>query len=106
MKRLYFCLLTSFTLIFSSASSLAQEQVPLRSDWLANDYKSVELISLLASPAPLTPQRIRDILGLEDDGDDEISVSVPAPSILQEATGTPRFMSKASSLRALSVFTR
>ncbi len=71
MKRLYFCLLTSFTLIFCSAYSPAQEQVPLQADWLANDYKSVELISLLASPAPLTPQRIRDILRPEGDGDDE-----------------------------------
>ena len=71
MKRLYFCLLTLLTLIFSSASSLAQEQVALQPDWLANDYKSMELISLLASPAPLTPQKIRDILGLEDDGNDE-----------------------------------
>jgi hypothetical protein len=71
MKRLYFCLLTSFTLIFCSASSMAQEQVPLRPDWLASDYKSIELISLLASPAPLTPQRIRDILRLEDEGEDQ-----------------------------------
>lgn len=71
MKRLYFRILTSFTLLFCSASSFAQEQVPLRADWLANDYKSIELISQLASPAPLTPQRIRDILGLEDDGDDQ-----------------------------------
>lgn len=70
MKRLYFCLFTLITLIFCSGYSFAQEQVPLRPDWLANDYKSVELISLLASPAPLTPQRIRDILDLEDDGED------------------------------------
>ena len=70
MKRLYFYLLTSFTLIFCSASSIAQEQVRLRADWLANDYKSIELISLLASPAPLTPQRIRDILDVEDNGED------------------------------------
>lgn len=70
MKSLYVCLITSFILIVCSASSFAQEQDPMRADWLEEDYKSLKLISLLASPAPLTPQKIRDILGLEDDGDD------------------------------------
>lgn len=71
MKKLYFYLVTSFVLIFCSASSFAQEQDPLRPDWLAEDYKSIELISLLASPAPLTTQRIRDILRVGDDGEEE-----------------------------------
>ena len=72
MKSLYFCLVTSLTLsFFCPASCFAQEQSPLRTDWLAEDYKSIELISVLASPAPLTTQRIRDILGVGDDGEEE-----------------------------------
>jgi hypothetical protein len=71
MKHLYFCLLTAFTLINCSASSFAQDQVRLREDWLAKDYRSIKLISLLASPAPLTTQRIREILDLQGEPDDE-----------------------------------
>lgn len=72
MKSFYFFLVTSLTLSFSCpASCFAQEQSPLRTDWLAEDYKSIELISVLASPAPLTTQRIRDILDVGDDGEEE-----------------------------------
>lgn len=72
MMSLYFCLVTSLTLsFFYPASCFAQERSPLRTDWLAEDYKSIELVSVLASPAPLTTQRIRDILGVEDDREDE-----------------------------------
>ena len=71
MKKLYFCVVTSFILIFCSASSFAQEQDPLRPDWLAEDFKSIELISQLASSASLTTQRVRDILGVGDDGEEE-----------------------------------
>lgn len=65
MKTLYLSLVTSLTLVFlGPIYSFAQEQEPLRADWLARDYKSVELISLLASSTPLTPQRIGDILSV------------------------------------------
>ena len=72
MKSLYLGLVASLTLIFlCPIYSFAQEQEPLRADWLARDYQSVGLISLLASSTPLTPQRIGDILGdgnaLEED---------------------------------------
>jgi hypothetical protein len=43
----------------------------LRPEWLAEDYKSAELISLLASSGPPTTQRIRDILSVENDGEEE-----------------------------------
>jgi hypothetical protein len=46
--------------------------MPLRTDWLARDCRSVELISSLASPVALTVQTIRDFLGLpEDSGEEE-----------------------------------
>lgn len=63
MTSWYLGLVTSLTLIFvGPVYGFAQEQEPLRADWLAQDYKSIELISLLASSTPLTPQRIGDIL--------------------------------------------
>ena len=72
MKAMYLCLVASFTLLLiCPVPNFAYEQEPLRSDWLAEDYNSIELVSLLASSAPLSTQRIRDILDVEGDGEDE-----------------------------------
>src|ERR1044072_3538562 len=58
-------------LILLSFPCAAQEVEPLNPEWLANDYSSMQLISLLASPAPLTPQKIMDILDVRDKDDAE-----------------------------------
>jgi len=71
MKSPRFWLLTSLALIVCHTSYASQIQEPLSAEWLAEDYKSIELIPLLASPTPLTVQRIRDILGVGDDGEEE-----------------------------------
>jgi len=64
MKRLL--LLPVGLLILLSVPCHAQEAEPLNPEWLANDYRSMELISLLSSPGPLTTQKILDILGVRD----------------------------------------
>jgi hypothetical protein len=72
MKGFRFWFAASFVLILAChVASVAQEQEPLKPEWLAEDYQSVELISLLASPTPLTVQGIRDILGVGDDGEEK-----------------------------------
>lgn len=69
MKQFFF--LPVGLLILLSFPCGAQELEPLNPEWLADDYKSMELISLLASPAPLTTQRIMDILSVSDKDDAE-----------------------------------
>ena len=69
MKWCFF--LTVGLLILLSFPSSAQQLEPLNPEWLADDYRSMELISLLASPAPLTTQKIMDILGVSDKDDAE-----------------------------------
>ena len=60
MKAMHLYLVASFTLLFFCPAHFAQEKEPLRPDWLAEDYNSIKLISSLASPAPLSTQRIRE----------------------------------------------
>ena len=69
MKQFFF--LPVGLLILLSFTCSAQQLEPLNREWLADDYRSMELISLLASPAPLTTQKIRDILGVRDKDDAE-----------------------------------
>jgi len=64
MKRSFF--LPVGLLILLSFPCSAQELEPLNREWLADDYRSRELISFLATPAPLTTQKIMDILGVGD----------------------------------------
>ena len=49
----------------------AQEQKPLEPEWLARDFRSVELVSQLTSPSALTLQRIKDILEVGESGEEE-----------------------------------
>ena len=71
MKRLCYWLTASLTLIvLYPGPYVAQGPEALRLDWLAKDYKSVELLVLLGSPGPLTVQGIRDILSVKDDGEE------------------------------------
>src|ERR1044072_8126797 len=69
MKR-FFCLPVGLLILLSFPCN-AQQLEPLNREWLANDYRSMELISLLASPAPLTTQKIMDILGVRNKDDAE-----------------------------------
>src|ERR1044072_4141841 len=69
MKR-FFCLPVGLLILLSFPCN-AQQLEPLNREWLADDYRSMELISLLASPAPLTTQKIMDILGVDDKDDTE-----------------------------------
>ena len=71
MKSFCYWIVASLVLLVFSVSCAALEQEPLRPEWLAEDYKSIELISQLASPAPLTIQAIRDILQIGDSGDED-----------------------------------
>ena len=71
MRSLSFRYIVLGTLLLLCRASYGQGQEPLRSDWLAKDYRSIELISVLESPLPLTTQRIRDILGVESDHDED-----------------------------------
>jgi len=71
MKGFRFWFVASLMLLVCRESYAGREQEPLRPEWLAEDYKSIELVSLLGSPAPLTTQRIRDILDVGDDGEEE-----------------------------------
>ena len=66
-----FWFVISLALVACHTSYASQNQEPLRAEWLAEDTKSIELISLLGSPMPLTVQRIREILGVGDDGEEE-----------------------------------
>lgn len=66
-----FWFVISLVLVVCHTSYATQGQEALRPEWLAEDYKSIELISLLGSPTPLTVQRIRDILSVGDDGEEE-----------------------------------
>jgi len=72
MKRFFF--LPVGLLILLSFPCSAQELEPLNRAWQADDYASMELISLLASPAPLTTQKIMDILvvGEKDDAEEDL----------------------------------
>ena len=58
-------------LILLSFPCGAQELEALNPEWLAKNYRSINLISILASPAPLTTQKIMDILGVPDKDDAE-----------------------------------
>lgn len=49
----------------------AQEQKPLNAEWLARDFRAIELVSQLTSPSALTVQRIKDILEVRDDGQED-----------------------------------
>ena len=69
MKQFFF--IPVGLLILLSFPCGAQELKPLNREWLAIDQRSMELISLLASPVPLTPQRIMDILSVRDKDDTE-----------------------------------
>lgn len=69
MKQFFF--LPVVLLILLSFRCGAQELKPLNQEWLAKDYRSMELVSLLASPAPLTTQKILDILDVSDKDDAE-----------------------------------
>ena len=71
MKSLHLWFTASLTLLLCHSCYASGEEKPLRREWLAEDYRSIELISLLASPTPLTTQRIRDILGVGDEGEEE-----------------------------------
>lgn len=68
MKRFFFL---PVGLILLSIPCSAQQLEPLNRGWLADDYRSMELISLLASPTPLTTQKIMDILSVRDKEDAE-----------------------------------
>ena len=65
--RLWFIIL----LVCHTTYAGAQDQERLRPDWLARDFRSLELVSLLASPSALTVQGIRDILRVGDSGEEE-----------------------------------
>jgi hypothetical protein len=70
MKILWFWFIVLF--VCYTPSAVAQDPEPLNPEWLAKDFQSVELVSLLASPSALTVQGIRDILRVVgDSGDDE-----------------------------------
>lgn len=69
MKWIFF--LPVGLLILLSFPCDAQELEPLNQEWLRDDYRAMELISLLAAPAPLTTQKIMDILGVRDKDDTE-----------------------------------
>lgn len=69
MKRFFF--LPVGLLILLSFPCDAQQLESLNRVWLADDYRSMELISLLATPAPLTTQKIMDILDVGDMDDTE-----------------------------------
>ena len=49
----------------------AQEPEPLRPEWVAADFRSLELVSLLASPSALTVQGIKDILRVRGDHEEQ-----------------------------------
>jgi hypothetical protein len=70
MKQFFF--LPVGLLILLSFPCRAQQREPLNQEWLAKDYASMELISLLASPAPLTTQKILDILGVRDKAEEDL----------------------------------
>lgn len=76
MKRFFF--LPVGLLILLSFTCSAQELEPLNREWLAEDYGSMELISLLTSPAPLTTQKIMDILEVSDQDDAEADLGFGA----------------------------
>ena len=72
MKSFRFWLFSSLTLTLFYPVSCAAQKQPLNPEWLAADYGSIELVSLLSSPEPLTTQRIRDILRVEGDGEEDL----------------------------------
>lgn len=69
--RLWFVVVLFASLGYPVAHASAQEREPLEPEWLARDFRSVELVSLLNSPSALTVQRISDILHLGDSGEVE-----------------------------------
>lgn len=58
-------------LVCHTPYAAAQELEPLKPEWLARDFQSLELIPLLASPSALTVQGIEDILRVGDSGEEE-----------------------------------
>lgn len=69
MKILRFWLI--ILLVCHTPYVAAQDPKPLNPEWLAEDFRSLELVSLLASPSALTVQGIRDILRVGDSGEEE-----------------------------------
>jgi hypothetical protein len=69
--RYTFVILLSALVLGQASHVAAQEREPLKPESLARDFRSMELISVLASPSALTVQRIKDILGLGEDGREE-----------------------------------
>ena len=65
------CFWSIVLLVCYTPYAAAQEPEPLNQEWLAADFRSVELISLLSSPSALTVQGIRDILRVGDSGEEE-----------------------------------
>ena len=65
MKHLSFCLAVALVLL-AQVPCAAQEEAPkaLKHEWLIMDYRSIELVSLLASPASLSVKRIKEIVDL------------------------------------------
>lgn len=88
MKHLRFWLFALTLNFFCSTTYIAQQPEPLRSDWLDEDFKSIELISLLGSPTPLTVQGIRDILRVEDSGEEDRDIGFDATTFeIQRGNG-------------------
>ena len=58
-------------LVCHTPYAIAQDPEPMNPEWLAKDFQSLELVSLLASPSALTVQGIRDILRVGDSGEEE-----------------------------------
>lgn len=71
MKGSSFCLVVALILL-AQVPCGAQEEAPkaLKHEWLIKDYQSVELISHLNSPATLSISCIREIMDLQDSGEE------------------------------------
>ena len=68
MKILWFLFVV--LLVCNAPCAIAQDPEPMKPEWLARDFESVELVSLLASPSALTVQGIKDILRVGDSGEE------------------------------------
>lgn len=71
MNILRFIFVVLFATFGYTPYAVAQEQAPLNAEWLARDFQAIELVSQLTSPSALTVQRIKDILEVGDDGQED-----------------------------------
>jgi hypothetical protein len=68
MKRLSFSLVVALILLVQVPC--AGQEEALKPEWLIMDYRSVELMSVLASPASLSVPRIKEIMNLQGEGEE------------------------------------